>query len=276
MLVCTQAGWRSTQQKNRKKMVTKVQWVFFWKIHDSWVAYFRTQSRLSLHWFYGRAQQSWDRFDECDPQKLRSVMQTSENKGPSLGKIQVKDPHRRSPYALKFEDGSQEETARQERCVCGDAWRLAKEYLKAQRKGQSFFFLTYQRLVSPGAIRDKTGGKRTRWRFGSINAHVEQERLQLCRVGYRKDLWKSDDDCNSQRRGANKRRSDSVAVLSLVKLCEDHGSSYEWTSGQKPQLIKDGRRIKMQHGELRTDRCPWFIGNAQLHLHLRRHYRTKP
>ena len=58
-------------------------------------------------------------------------MQTSENKGPSLGKIQVKVPHHRSPYALKFEDGSQEETARQERCVCGDAWRLAKEYLKA-------------------------------------------------------------------------------------------------------------------------------------------------
>ena len=28
--------------------------------------------------FYGRAQKSWDQFDECDSQKLRSVMQTSE------------------------------------------------------------------------------------------------------------------------------------------------------------------------------------------------------
>ena len=28
------------------------------------------------------------------------------------------------------------------------------------------------------------------------------------------------------------------------KLCEDHGSSFEWTTGQEPQLIKDGRRIK--------------------------------
>ena len=37
---------------------------------------------------------------------------------------------------------------------------------------------------------------------------------------------------------------DTPAVLSLGKLCEDHGYSYEWTSGQKPQLIKDGRRIK--------------------------------
>ena len=36
----------------------------------------------------------------------------------------------------------------------------------------------------------------------------------------------------------------TVAVLSLGKLCEDIGYSYHWTSGQKPQLIKDGRRIK--------------------------------
>ena len=36
---------------------------------------------------------------------------------------------------------------------------------------------------------------------------------------------------------------DTRAVLSLVKLCEDHGYSYEWTSGQKPQLTNDGRRI---------------------------------
>ena len=37
---------------------------------------------------------------------------------------------------------------------------------------------------------------------------------------------------------------DTLAVLSLGKFCEDHGYSSEWTSGQKPQLIKDGIRIK--------------------------------
>ena len=30
---------------------------------------------------------------------------------------------------------------------------------------------------------------------------------------------------------------DTPAVLSLGKLCEDHGYSYEWTSGQKTRLI---------------------------------------
>ena len=39
---------------------------------------------------------------------------------------------------------------------------------------------------------------------------------------------------------------DTPAVLSLGKLCEDQGYSYEWTNGQKPQLMKDGRRIKVR------------------------------
>ena len=30
---------------------------------------------------------------------------------------------------------------------------------------------------------------------------------------------------------------DSPAAFSLGKLCEEHGYSYEWTSGQKPQLM---------------------------------------
>ena len=33
------------------------------------------------------------------------------------------------------------------------------------------------------------------------------------------------------------------AVLSHGKLCEDHGFSYHWTSGQKPHLTNNGRRI---------------------------------
>ena len=33
------------------------------------------------------------------------------------------------------------------------------------------------------------------------------------------------------------------AVLSLGKLCDENGYSYEWIDGQKPHLIKDGIRI---------------------------------
>ena len=36
---------------------------------------------------------------------------------------------------------------------------------------------------------------------------------------------------------------ETLAVLSLGRLCEDHGSTYHWISGQKPHLIRDGKRI---------------------------------
>ena len=34
------------------------------------------------------------------------------------------------------------------------------------------------------------------------------------------------------------------AVLSLGKLCDENGYSYEWINGQKPHLVKDGMRIQ--------------------------------
>ena len=36
---------------------------------------------------------------------------------------------------------------------------------------------------------------------------------------------------------------DTPAVLSLGKLCDEHGYSYEWINGQKPHLIKKGIRV---------------------------------
>ena len=107
-----------------------------------------------------------------------------ENRGPSLRTIQVKVPHQSSPYALKFEDWSQEETERHQRCARGDAWRLGQEYFEAQRKGQSYFFSHYQRTVSL-SFRNETGEKRVRCRFRSIGANFEQERRELRRMGNR-------------------------------------------------------------------------------------------
>ena len=36
---------------------------------------------------------------------------------------------------------------------------------------------------------------------------------------------------------------ETPAVLSLGKLCEDHGYTNHWTSGQKPHLIRNDRKI---------------------------------
>ena len=47
---------------------------------------------------------------------------------------------------------------------------------------------------------------------------------------------------------------ETPVVLSLVKLCEDRGYSYEWVSGQKqkPRLTKNGNSIICKTGQFRT------------------------
>ena len=51
---------------------------------------------------------------------------------------------------------------------------------------------------------------------------------------------------------------DTLAVLSLGKLCEEHGYSYEWTSGQKPQLTKTVKN-SVQYGTLRAYCCSRIV-----------------
>ena len=45
---------------------------------------------------------------------------------------------------------------------------------------------------------------------------------------------------------------DAPAVLSLGKLCDENGYSYEWINGQKPHLIKKRDSDNLQYGKLRS------------------------
>ena len=71
-------------------------------------------------------------------------------KGPSLGKINVKDPHQRSSYAVKFEDRSHEETERQQRCARSKAWTLAKNMYKLKEKDKAAFYFPAEEWALPG------------------------------------------------------------------------------------------------------------------------------
>ena len=61
---------------------------------------------------------------------------------------------------------------------------------------------------------------------------------------------------------------DTPAVLSLGKLCDEHGYSYEWINGQKPHLIKKRYSDTVQHGELRSDRGFWSVNEFSLQFYL--------
>ena len=58
----------------------------------------------------------------------------------------------------------------------------------------------------------------------------------------------------------------SPAVLSLGKLCEDHGYTYHWTSGQKPHLTRNDKRIDCNVSSCVPFICvSWFISEFFLH-----------
>ena len=69
----------------------------------------------------------------------------------SGGTVKVKTAHQGSPYAVKFEDQSQEETERQERCARGDAWRLAKNIYKLKETEKATFFPASDEWILPAA-----------------------------------------------------------------------------------------------------------------------------
>ena len=99
-----------------------------------------------------RGRKFWDQSDEFDSHNLRCVKQVSgEKKGPSLGKIQVKNPHPRRPYAVKIEVQSHEETERQERCARGKAWNLAKNMYKFKEKDKATFYSLGEEWSLPAA-----------------------------------------------------------------------------------------------------------------------------
>ena len=72
-------------------------------------------------------------------------------KGPSMGKINVKAPHQRSPCAMEFEDRSHEETERQQRCARSKAWHLAKDIYKLKEKDKVEFYFPAEEWVLPAA-----------------------------------------------------------------------------------------------------------------------------
>ena len=82
-----------------------------------------------------------------------------EKKGPSLGKINVKVPYQRSPYATKFEDRSHEETERQQRCARSKAWNLAKKHSQAQGKRQGCILVSRGGMGTPGCVNKKSRRK---------------------------------------------------------------------------------------------------------------------
>ena len=183
-----------------------------------------------------------------------------QDQNPSLGMICPSDPHQRNPNASKFEVRSQEETEWQEQGAREAAGKLAKNVLKLKENERATFFSPSENWCLPAPSNLKPEARE----------FVVDSRASMHMIS-KKDL--SDAEMDTLTNSCNltivitangevqtheeatvyvkemdilltmKVHEDAPAVLSLGKLCDENGYSYEWINGQKPHLIKDGIRI---------------------------------
>ena len=131
---------------------------------------------------------------------------------------------------MKFEDRSQEETERQQRCAQSKAWNLAKN-IQAQRKRQGCILLSRGGMGTPGCEPEERDIRKSPTTVVTANGEVLVKEAATENVR------------EFEKFVAVMLLEDTLAVLSLGKLCKGLGYSYH-RSGQKPHLIKDGRKIK--------------------------------
>ena len=175
------------------------------------------------------------------------------DQNPSLGYICPGEPHQGSPNAPKFEDRSQEETEWQEQGAREAARKLAKNVLKLKEQERATFFSPSEKRCLPAST------------------HKLEEREFVVDSGAsmhmvsKRDLSDADMDTLTKScsptivitaNGEVQTHEDATvhvkelekfltmkvldntpAVLSLGKLCDENGYSYEWINGQKPHLI---------------------------------------
>ena len=181
------------------------------------------------------------------------------DQNPSLGYICPGEPHERSPNAPKFEDRSQEETEWQEQGAREAAWKLAKNVFKLKEHQRATFFSPSENRCLPAST------LKPEEREFVVDSEASMHMIS------EKDLSNAEMDTLTKscsptivitangkvqtHEKANvyvkelgifltmKVLENTPAVLSLGKLCDENGYSYEWINGQKPHLIKDGIRI---------------------------------
>ena len=127
-----------------------------WKVSLNWVVYHKIQKVESL----------WNSMQRVlgPIRRIRFTQSTlrhasiREKEGPSLGTINVKVPHHPSPYAMKFEDRSREETEGQLRCARSKAWNLSKNIYRLKKK-QSCILLSRGGMGTPGCVNKRVRGK---------------------------------------------------------------------------------------------------------------------
>ena len=190
---------------------------------------------------------------------MRVILNKIRDQNPSLGYICPGEPHERSPNAPKFEDRSQEETEWQELGAREAAWKLAKNVFKLKEHEKAAFFSSPEnRCLLASTLKPE---EREFVVDSGASMHMiskkdlsEAEMDTLTKSCSPTIVITANGEVQTQEEAivyvkeldiflTMKVLENTPAVLSLGKLCDENGYSYEWINGQKPHLIKNGIRI---------------------------------
>ena len=161
------------------------------------------------------------------------------DQNPSLGMTCPGDPHQRNPNAPKFEDRSQEETEWQEQGAREAAWKLAKSVVKLEEKNKATFFSPSENGCLPASTlkpeeRDfvvDSGASRHMISKKDLNS-AELETLTTSKsattvITASGEVQTHEEDTVYVKELniflTMKVLEDTPAVLSLGKLCDEHG-----------------------------------------------------
>ena len=212
-------------------------------------------------------------FQDREPPKSSSILRKSSDIRKPIRRVRFTtavarhadiEPHQRSPNAPKFEDRSQEDTEWQEQGAREAAWKLAKSVLKLKEKNKAAFFSPSENRCLPAS------NLKAEEREFVVDSGASMHMIS------KKDLNSAEMDTLTKSCSptivitANgevqtheeatvyvkeldmlltmKVLEDTPAVLSLGKLCDEHGYSYGWINCKKPHLIKNGIRIRSDRG----------------------------
>ena len=181
------------------------------------------------------------------------------DQNPSLGYMCPGEPHERSPMLRNLRIVHAKRQSGQELGARGAAWKLAKNVFKLKEHEKAAF------ISSPENRCHLASSLKPEEREFVVDSGASMHMIS------KKDLSEAEMDTLTKSYSptivitANgevqaheeatvyvkeldmfltmKVLENTPAVLSLGKLCDENGYSYEWINGQKPHLIKNGIRI---------------------------------
>ena len=205
-----------------------------------------------------------------------------------MGKISVKVPHQRSPHAVKFEDRSNEETERQQRCARSKAWNLAKNMYKLKENDKATVCSPAEERVLQVASTEEPEERKFVVDSGASMHMVSKKDLNSAELETMRTSRSPTTvmTANGEVRTCEEATvyvkqldllvtvmllEETPAVLSLGKLCEDHGYTY-----QRSKTTSHQKMARKMMATYPTMHHLWFLVYRRvlrpLHFHLLLHH----